>query len=255
MKRVITTALALSLLAGAAQAQAVGAVVAQQQQQQREQRPRDDGPRPDRGGQRWGDRGGDRGVRQPDGGWNRGDRPQPPQGQPQPARPEGDRDRGSDDHRGGWDRNDNNRPGGPDRGRDRDRDDHRWNDNRDRDRNDYRWNDNRSWEWNDRGRDRYRDRDRGRPSYDRYTYRPFYSAPQRYRAPGYAYPRGWYARSWSFGDYLPGGWYGSSYYLDAWRYGLPQPPIGCEWVRVGGDAILVDIWSGQVLSVWRDLFW
>ncbi|MDR6627184.1 RcnB family protein [Caulobacter segnis] len=255
MKRVITTALALSLLAGAAQAGAAEAVVAQEQQQQREPRPRDEGQRPDRGGERWGERGGDRGgPRQPDSGWNR---PSGDSGwnrsQAQPARPDGDRDRGRDDRRGGWDRHDNNRPGGPDR--DRGRDDNRWNDRRDRDRNDYRWNDNRNWDWNDRGRDRYRDRDRGRPHYDRYSYRPSYRAPQRYRAPVYAYPRGWYARPWAFGDRLPGGWYGSSYYLDAWRYGLPQPPIGCEWVRVGDDAILVDVWSGQVLSVWRDLFW
>jgi Ni/Co efflux regulator RcnB len=62
-------------------------------------------------------------------------------------------------------------------------------------------------------------------------------------------------RSWSFGDYLPGGWYGSSYYLNAWQYGLPYPPIGCEWVRVGNDALLVDVWSGQVLSVYYGLFW
>lgn len=62
-------------------------------------------------------------------------------------------------------------------------------------------------------------------------------------------------RSWSFGDYLPGGWYSTSYYLDWFRYGLPNPPIGCEWVRVGDNAILVDVWSGQVLSVYYDLFW
>jgi len=60
---------------------------------------------------------------------------------------------------------------------------------------------------------------------------------------------------WSFGDYLPGGWYTNNYYLDWWAYGLPQPPIGCEWVRVGDDALLVDIWSGEVLSVYYNLFW
>lgn len=62
-------------------------------------------------------------------------------------------------------------------------------------------------------------------------------------------------RSWSFGDYLPGGWYSTAYYLDWYRYGLPNPPVGCEWVRVGDNAILVDVWSGQVLSVYYDLFW
>ena len=99
------------------------------------------------------------------------------------------------------------------------------------------------------------DRDRGRPQYDRWSYRPSYRAIERYRAPAYRYPRGWYVHRWVFGEYLPGGWYGSYYYLNAWQYGLPQPPIGCEWVRVGDDALLVDVWTGQVLSVWADLFW
>jgi Ni/Co efflux regulator RcnB len=34
-----------------------------------------------------------------------------------------------------------------------------------------------------------------------------------------------------------------------------MPPVGCEWIRVGDDAVLVDVWSGQVLSVYYDLFW
>jgi len=33
------------------------------------------------------------------------------------------------------------------------------------------------------------------------------------------------------------------------------PPVGCEWVRVGSDALLVDIWTGEVLSVEYGLFW
>lgn len=62
-------------------------------------------------------------------------------------------------------------------------------------------------------------------------------------------------RSWSYGDRLPWGWFGASYYLNWGAYGLPLPPIGCEWVRVGSDALLVDIWSGEVLSVYYGLFW
>jgi hypothetical protein len=34
-----------------------------------------------------------------------------------------------------------------------------------------------------------------------------------------------------------------------------MPPIGCEWIRVGRDALLVDIWSGEILSVYYDMFW
>lgn len=62
-------------------------------------------------------------------------------------------------------------------------------------------------------------------------------------------------RTWSFGDYLPRGWFGSSYYLNAGHYGLPYAPIGTEWVRVGGDAVLVDIWNGRILAVYYGLFW
>ena len=100
-----------------------------------------------------------------------------------------------------------------------------------------------------------RDRDRGRGWYDQGRWQREYRSGQRYRVAPYYYPRNWFARTWIFGDVLPRGWYGGSYYLD-WRYyDLPVPPIGCEWVRVGQDALLVDIWSGEVLSVYRRLFW
>ena len=79
---------------------------------------------------------------------------------------------------------------------------------------------------------------------------------RRFRLGVYVYPPGWYSYSWRYGDFLPFGWYSTRYYLnDWWSYGLPMPPIGCEWVRVGDDAYLVDIWSGRVLSVYYDLFW
>ena len=99
-----------------------------------------------------------------------------------------------------------------------------------------------------------RDRDHGRHWYNPDQWRRSYHATHRYRVP-YHRPSGWYVRSWIFGDYLPHGWYTQSYYLDWWRYGLPMPPIGTEWVRVGDDALLVDTWSGEVLSIYQDLFW
>ena len=71
----------------------------------------------------------------------------------------------------------------------------------------------------------------------------------------YRYPGGWYARSWSYGDFLPYGWFNGYYYLNAAAYGLPYPPIGCEWVRVGQDALLVDVWTGRVVAVYYGLFW
>jgi hypothetical protein len=126
-------------------------------------------------------------------------------------------------------------------------------------------NDNRSWQndyrrpgqqWDGpRGGYQYRDRDRGRPQFDQRRYRPSYRAPQRFRIAPYRAPPGFYARSWNFGDRLPFGWYSAPYYLNWVAYGLPMPPIGAEWVRVGSDALLVDVWNGQVLSVFYGLFW
>jgi hypothetical protein len=104
---------------------------------------------------------------------------------------------------------------------------------------------------------RLRDRDRNRSWYDASRYRRTYRATHRYRLPTrYIYPSGWYVRSWAFGDRLPhSSWYSNRYYLDWWRYGLPRPPIGTEWVRMRDNAILVDVWSGRVLAVYYDLFW
>lgn len=101
----------------------------------------------------------------------------------------------------------------------------------------------------------FRDRDRGRPAFNSQRYRPSYRAPQRYPVAPYRAPSGFYFRSWSFGDRLPFGWYTPTYYLDWGPYGLPYPPVGCEWVRVGNDALLVDIWTGAVLSIEYGLFW
>jgi Ni/Co efflux regulator RcnB len=100
-----------------------------------------------------------------------------------------------------------------------------------------------------------RTRDQGRRAFDQNRWRPSYVSPRKYRISAYRRPNGWYANSWSRGAYLPRGWFIASYYLNRASYGLPYPPIGCEWVRVGEDALLVDIWTGRVLSVYRNVFW
>ena len=119
----------------------------------------------------------------------------------------------------------------------------------------YAGNDDRRW----RGRPGYgrqlRDRDHGRHWYEPHRYRQHFRVVIRYRAPAYIYPHGYYAHGWRFGEYLPYGWYGARYYLDWRAYDLPYPPIGCEWVRVGRDALLVDVWTGEILRVYYDLFW
>lgn len=100
-----------------------------------------------------------------------------------------------------------------------------------------------------------RDRDHDRQWYSSDQWRRTYRAHHRYHVERYRTPPGFYIRSWVFGDYLPNSWYTPNYYLNWWAYGLPRPPIGTEWVRSGDDALLVDTWSGEVLSVYYDLFW
>jgi Ni/Co efflux regulator RcnB len=99
-----------------------------------------------------------------------------------------------------------------------------------------------------------RDRDQGRSWFNGGAFAHEVQATRHFQIAPYAYPHGWYARTWSYGNYLPLGWYTADYYLDWNDYGLPPPPIGCEWVRVGPDALLVDIWTGEVLSVESGIF-
>ena len=181
--------------------------------------------------------------------WRRGDNGAQNQNRGDGRRGDG---RGDDGRRGGgqwngprgdqnWDRRDPNRGGRGrgdwnrgDRGRDLPRADDR------------RWDGNRNWSG----------RDRDRPRYDRRYYPPVFRAERRFRGPVYRPPIGFYDRSWVFGDVVPRGWYGSQYYIDDWwSYGLPPPPVGYEWTRIGDDAVLVDTFSGRIVQVVYDLFW
>ncbi len=81
-------------------------------------------------------------------------------------------------------------------------------------------------------------------------------AGQRFRGPAYYFPAGFGYRVWSFGEFLPPPFFVSDYVLyDYWDYGLPAPPAGFEWVRVGADALLVRPVDGYILDVARNLFW
>jgi Ni/Co efflux regulator RcnB len=101
-----------------------------------------------------------------------------------------------------------------------------------------------------------RGRDQGRSYYSANAVSRQYRAQRQYRFGGYSvFPSGWAYRSWYFGAFLPLGWYSSQYYLDWADYGLPPPPIGCEWIAEGPDAVLVDVWTGEVLSVYQGVFY
>lgn len=124
---------------------------------------------------------------------------------------------------------------------DNDRDRHEWG-GRD-------WDDRR---WRDRDRDGRFDRD---SRWERGRYPSVYSSSNRYR---YAWrpPSGFYVRSWGFGDFLPRSWFGSGYWIsDPWRFNLPRPPLGYDWVRAGDDALLIDQFTGRIVQVVRNIFW
>lgn len=182
---------------------------------------------------------------------------QAPQAAAPAAQPSRDFNRGGDRHDGRG--NDNNR------GNDR----HDWNgrpgdNSRPGNANNNRpdWNhdgrpDNRpGWNGNNRpGNPGYRPG--GRPDYSGFRdYHRNFNASRRFRAPSYHRPSGWYYRRWTFGQILPSLFWAQQYWLNDYiSYDLPPPPPGAVWVRYGNDAILIDRYSGEIITVEYDVFY
>jgi Ni/Co efflux regulator RcnB len=78
----------------------------------------------------------------------------------------------------------------------------------------------------------------------------------RYHLHSYFDPYGWgYFQYW-MGWRLWPVYYGSNYWIsDPWYYRLPPAPPGTHWVRYYNDALLVDIYTGEVIDVIHDFFW
>jgi len=138
-----------------------------------------------------------------------------------------DFNRGGNDRRGGYDRNDNRRPDF-NRGNDR------------------------------RGNDRFDRRPGGfRGGADWSRYHRSFNAPRRFHFRGGVYhrPPGFRYRRWNFGDFLPSLYWGSSYWInDFGYYDLMPPPVGTVWVRYGDDAVLIDRFTGEVIQVEYGIF-
>lgn len=152
--------------------------------------------------------------------------------------------RGNDNDRRDFGRRDNNNRPDFNRGN---------NDRRDFGRNDWR-NDRRDFGRNDnRG---FRNDNRfGNRNWSEY-HRAF-SAPQRFHFRGGVYhrPAGWYYRRWTYGDFLPSLFWGSSYWIDDFAYyDLMPPPPDAVWVRYGDDALLIDRYTGEVIQVEYGVF-
>jgi Ni/Co efflux regulator RcnB len=77
-----------------------------------------------------------------------------------------------------------------------------------------------------------------------------------FRLGRYYDPYGWGYRRWSIGFSLWPSYYGSNYWLnDPWMYRLPPAYGPYRWVRYYDDALLVNIYTGQVVDVIYNFFW
>lgn len=69
-------------------------------------------------------------------------------------------------------------------------------------------------------------------------------------------PFGWGYQRFNVGWRLYPAYYGQSYWLDdPYMYDLPYAPWPYKWVRYYNDALLVNVFSGQVEDVIYDFFW
>lgn len=95
------------------------------------------------------------------------------------------------------------------------------------------WRNDRRYDWRD-----YRRRD-----------------PSRFHIGVYIDPFGWGYQNFGIGYRLQPNYYEQNYWVDAGMYGLPYPPPGMQWVRYWNDALLIDIYSGQVVDEIQGFFW
>ena len=90
--------------------------------------------------------------------------------------------------------------------------------------------------------------------YNWYNYRSRYGS--LYRLGRYNDPYGYGYRRFSIGFNLWPSYYGSNYWLnDPWQYRLPPAYGPYRWVRYYDDALLVNIYTGQVVDVINNFFW
>ncbi len=90
--------------------------------------------------------------------------------------------------------------------------------------------------------------------YNWYDYRRRYGS--LFRLGRYYDPYGWGYNRWSIGFSLWPSYYGSNYWLnDPWSYRLPPAYGPYRWIRYYDDALLVNIYTGQVVDVVYNFFW
>lgn len=98
--------------------------------------------------------------------------------------------------------------------------------------------------------------DHGPREFEKRAFQRNYPAPRRFRLGAFRPPPGWQYRRWVYGQYLPPMFWVRTYWItNFWLYNLDRPPIGCEWIRYGNDALLVDVVTGEILQVVYDVFY
>ncbi len=122
------------------------------------------------------------------------------------------------------------------------------------------WNRGNPWQGNGRngyGSDYRRwDNDWRRDNrYNWYSYRSNHR--DLYRLDRYYAPyRNYYYSRVNIGFFLDSLFYSNRYWIDdPWQYRLPEAYGPYRWVRYYDDALLVDVYSGEVVDVIRDFFW
>ncbi len=81
--------------------------------------------------------------------------------------------------------------------------------------------------------------------------RGYVGAPPGLAKKPYGLPPGQAKKMWRKGERLPRAYYVETRYIvvEPQRYRLPPPPYGYRWVRVNGDAYLVQTSNGLVANV------
>jgi Ni/Co efflux regulator RcnB len=108
------------------------------------------------------------------------------------------------------------------------------------------------------GAERFQGGQQGRARYNARNFPRTVHPEQRFhwRGGDWRGPPGYYYRHWGYGQRLPWGWFGPQWYIDDFDdYDLPPPPWGYAWVRMGPDALLVNIGSGLIVEAVYGLFW
>lgn len=118
------------------------------------------------------------------------------------------------------------------------------------------WNGGNRWNNNDRyNGGRWNNGWRNNNSYDWRGYRN--SNRSHYRLPRYYAPSGWGSyRRFGIGFTLNSILFGQQYWInDPYSYRLPDVYGPYRWVRYYNDALLVDIYTGEVVDTVYDIFW